>query len=213
MRCDAGVGDENDIATLVRYAGRRAVSNTHKADVLDIRLPGRFALFAHSWRASRNRGLSRMTQGQREADFPRRMFTYAYRLYDRYARDIAGLAVLADASADWRPDRFEIGRWGSRLGIRFPSVKLLDYASRQAELEAEENPFATVVLAHLAARETRGVPRRATVASSSSPVDSSSGGCRASASSTCTGFWTGSCDYRTTWSCNTPMRSMRSRRT
>lgn len=50
----------------------------------------------------------------------------------------------------------ELGRWGSRLGIRFPSVKLLDYAVRQAELEADENPFATVVLAHLAAQQTRG---------------------------------------------------------
>lgn len=95
-------------------------------------------------------------QGQREAGFPRRMFVYAYRLYDRYGRDIASLAVLADTSADWRPDRFELGRWGSRLGIRFPSVKLLDYAARQVELEADENPFATVVLAHLAAQQTRG---------------------------------------------------------
>ncbi len=95
-------------------------------------------------------------QGQSEADFPRRMFVYAYRLYDRYARDIASLAVLADTTADWRPDRFEIGCWGSRLGIRFPSVKLLDYRSRQGELETDDNPFATVVLAHLAAQETHG---------------------------------------------------------
>ena len=94
-------------------------------------------------------------QGRREAAFPRRMFTYAYRLYDRYGRDIASLAVLADTSPDWRPDRFEIGRWGSRLGLRFPSIKLLDYGSRQGELEAAENPFATVVLAHLAAQATR----------------------------------------------------------
>ena len=84
------------------------------------------------------------------------MFVYAYRLYDRYARDIASLAVLADTTADWRPDRFEIGCWGSRLGIRFPSVKLLDYRSRQGELETDDNPFATVVLAHLAAQETHG---------------------------------------------------------
>ncbi|WP_295427114.1 hypothetical protein [uncultured Thiodictyon sp.] len=37
----------------------------------------------------------------------------------------------------------------------FPSVKLLDYAARQAELEASDNPFATLVLAHLAAQATR----------------------------------------------------------
>lgn len=68
---------------------------------------------------------------------------------------IASLAVLADPSTDWRPNRFEVGRWGSRLGIDFPSVKLMDYASRQSELEADDNPFAVVVLAHLATQATR----------------------------------------------------------
>lgn len=37
-----------------------------------------------------------------------------------------------------------------------PSVKLLDYAGRQVELDADSNPFATVVLTHLAAKATRG---------------------------------------------------------
>ena len=32
-------------------------------------------------------------QGQREADFARRMFTYNYRLFDRYARPVVSLAV------------------------------------------------------------------------------------------------------------------------
>lgn len=94
-------------------------------------------------------------QGRREADFAQRMFVYAYRLYDRYRRDIASLAVLADTAPGWRPCRFGIGRWGSQLEIRFPSVKLLDYAERQDALEADPNPFATVVLAHLAALQTR----------------------------------------------------------
>jgi hypothetical protein len=35
-------------------------------------------------------------QGQRDADFAQRMFTYNYRLFDRYACPIASLAVLAD---------------------------------------------------------------------------------------------------------------------
>jgi hypothetical protein len=94
-------------------------------------------------------------QGRRDAAFPRRMFTYAYRLFDRYGRELASLAVLADTTPGWRPSGFEIGRWGSRLGLVFPSVKLLDYAARQAELETDDNPFATVVLGHLAAQATR----------------------------------------------------------
>jgi hypothetical protein len=98
-------------------------------------------------------------QGQQDAEFPRRMFVYAYRLYDRYARDVASLAVLADTAPEWRPSSFEVGRWGSRLGLTFPTVKLLDLAPRQAELEADANPFAIVVLAHLAAQATRDDPR------------------------------------------------------
>ena len=66
-------------------------------------------------------------QGQRDADFARRMFVYAYRLFDRYAREIVSLAVLADPTPGWRPRRFAVGRWGSRLGLTFPSVKLTDY--------------------------------------------------------------------------------------
>ena len=98
-------------------------------------------------------------QGQRDPDFPERMFVYGYRLYDRYRRELVSLAVLADTAPGWRPHGFAVGRWGSRLGIEFPSVKLLDYAPRQAELETDGNPFATVVLAHLAAQATRGDDR------------------------------------------------------
>lgn len=98
-------------------------------------------------------------QGRREADFPERMFVYAYRIYDRYRRTVVSLAVLADEVPNWRPRRFQVGRWGSRIGIRFPTAKLLEWAGRGAELEASDNVFATVVLAHLATQATRNDPR------------------------------------------------------
>jgi hypothetical protein len=94
-------------------------------------------------------------QGWQEADFAERMFVYGYRIYDRYRHAVVSLAVLADETRGWRPRRFRVGRWGSWLGIRFPSVKLLDWAGREAELEASDNVFATVVLAHLATQATR----------------------------------------------------------
>src|SRR5205085_12440260 len=62
---------------------------------------------------------------------------------------------LCDDQPNWRPSRFGYGGGGCRVGIRFPVVKLLDYASRQEELEGHANPFAQVVLAHLKAQETR----------------------------------------------------------
>ena len=49
-------------------------------------------------------------------------------------------------------------RWGFRTSTEFPVVKLLDYAPKYQELEADPNPFAVVVLAHLKALETRRSP-------------------------------------------------------
>ena len=69
--------------------------------------------------------------------------------------EVASFAVLADDNPNWRPDRFGYQRWGVRAELQFPVVKLLDFAERGAELEESENPFATVVLAHLDTMETR----------------------------------------------------------
>jgi transcription termination factor NusB len=40
------------------------------------------------------------------------------------------------------------------LNFQFPIVKLLDYQQRLSEIENDGNPFATVVMAHLAAMNT-----------------------------------------------------------
>ena len=46
--------------------------------------------------------------------------------------------------------------WGSKAGLWFPTIKLLDYKDNWEELEASRNPFASVVMAHLKALETVG---------------------------------------------------------
>lgn len=92
------------------------------------------------------------------------MYVYNYRLYDRHHRRVASLAVLADDSPAWRPSGFGYTLWGCEVGLRFPVVKLTDYRERRAELEASENPFAVVVLAHLETLRTRGDPERRVVA-------------------------------------------------
>jgi len=94
-------------------------------------------------------------QGQVDAEFPRRMYTYNYRLFDRYNRRVASLAVLADDDPGWRPSEFSHALFGCRASLTFPSVKLLDYAARWDELAASRNPFAVVVMAHLKALATR----------------------------------------------------------
>ena len=90
-----------------------------------------------------------------DGKFPWRMYVYNYRLFDKYNKEVASFAVLGDDRPDWRPNRFGYRRWGVEVDFRFPIVKLLDFATRRSELEASDNPFATVVLAHLDTQETR----------------------------------------------------------
>jgi hypothetical protein len=94
-------------------------------------------------------------QSQSESDFSERMFTYNYRIYDRYKRSVASLAILGDEQVNWRPNRFGYELFGTKVEFQFPIVKLLDYQQRQSELEASRNPLATVVMAHLAALQTK----------------------------------------------------------
>jgi hypothetical protein len=95
-------------------------------------------------------------QGKREREFAERVFVYNYRIYDRYRRPVASLAVLADGNGKWRPSSFRYSAFGSETGIRFPSVKLADYAGRLDELIHEQNVFGLVTAAHLLTQQTRG---------------------------------------------------------
>jgi hypothetical protein len=95
-------------------------------------------------------------QSQYDAEFSRRMYIYNYRIFDRYNREVVSLAILGDGDRNWRPSSYHTNRWGCRVGIEFPIVKLLDYATRTQELQRSLNPFARVVYAHLQTQATVG---------------------------------------------------------
>ncbi len=94
-------------------------------------------------------------QSQEESNFSDRIFTYFYRLRDRYNVPIVNLVILGDERTTWRPGRFHTEKWGCKVDFEFPIVKLLDYEAHWADLEASSNPFAIVVMAHLKTKETR----------------------------------------------------------
>lgn len=93
-------------------------------------------------------------QSQVDTSFTKRMFSYHYRIFDRYDREVVSLAILGDNQANWRPQEYSYGRWGCRLSLQFPIVKLLDYESRWLELEQSDSPFAVLVMAHLRTQAT-----------------------------------------------------------
>ncbi|MBE9200793.1 MULTISPECIES: Rpn family recombination-promoting nuclease/putative transposase [unclassified Nodularia (in: cyanobacteria)] len=93
-------------------------------------------------------------QSQVDPNFAQRMFSYHYRIFDRYNQEVVSLAILGDNQPSWRPQEYSYGRWGCRLSLQFPIVKLLDYEARWLELEQSESPFAVLVMAHLRTQAT-----------------------------------------------------------
>ncbi|MCW8140552.1 MAG: Rpn family recombination-promoting nuclease/putative transposase [Planctomycetota bacterium] len=93
-------------------------------------------------------------QGQVDAGLPLRMFVYHYRIFDRYSLPLVNLVILADDRPSWRPGPYTAELLGGRLTLEFPAAKLLDFEGREAALDADPNPFAVVVLAHLASIRT-----------------------------------------------------------
>ena len=79
-----------------------------------------------------------------------------YRIFDRYDRPVASLAVLADEHPAWKPDRFGYRVLGSETSIRFPVAKITDYRDRLVTLLTQHNPFAIVTAAHILTQQTRG---------------------------------------------------------
>ncbi|MEH1932849.1 MAG: DUF4351 domain-containing protein [Nostoc sp.] len=99
-------------------------------------------------------------QAQKEDNFPKRMFTYNFRIFDRFDQPATSLAILCDQNREWRPSNYSYNYPNTRLNFEFGSVKLLDYENRFHELENSDNPFATVVMAHLKTQQTRSSPEQ-----------------------------------------------------
>ncbi len=64
-------------------------------------------------------------QGQQEINFEERMYIYNYRLFDRYHRRVASLAILSDTNPNWHPQQYKYELFGCKVSLDFPTVKLL----------------------------------------------------------------------------------------
>jgi hypothetical protein len=94
-------------------------------------------------------------QGTRQAEFAKRMFVYNYRIFDRYEKPVASLAVLADEHKQWKPTSWGYSVLGCRHTLEFPVAKLTDYDEKLDELLASENAFGLITAAHILTRQTR----------------------------------------------------------
>ena len=94
-------------------------------------------------------------QGTKQAEFAERMFVYNYRIFDRYKRPVASLAVLADEHKHWKPTSYGFAVLGCRHTLEFPVAKLTDYEDKVDELLASENAFGLITAAHILTQKTR----------------------------------------------------------
>lgn len=92
-------------------------------------------------------------QGQRIKEFELRTMICHQRIFEKYRKPVVSLVILTDRETNWRPQRYSESLWGCSLDFKFRIVKLLDYKSCAEELAKSNNPFALVILAHLAALE------------------------------------------------------------
>ena len=94
-------------------------------------------------------------QGQYTADFGQRMFTYFYRIFDKYGKRISAYAIFTEASTIMRTNVFKLEFLGTKLSYQFNTYKISN--QRTEDLLASNNPFAIVVLAARTALSARTI--------------------------------------------------------
>lgn len=101
-------------------------------------------------------------QGGYFEELPSKMYHINYGVFERYGKHPYPLVILCDEDKNWRPNQFSFGHkeFGSYVDFSFQNLKLLDFNSKKRwkELEASTNPFATVIMAHCLAQNTKQAP-------------------------------------------------------
>lgn len=92
-------------------------------------------------------------QSSREVEFPKRMFQYFYRIYDRHKEKIVALAVHTSSDNIERMKKFEYDYFGTGLVYSYNNYKTEDYSDE--ELERSDNIFSKVVLAAKVVHQTK----------------------------------------------------------
>jgi len=92
-------------------------------------------------------------QGQYSKDFGERMFTYYYRIKDKYDTPITAFAIFTDKNRKFHPKKFEREYLGTRVSYEFNTYKIIE--QNEEILAQNPNPFSLVVLVVLTALKVR----------------------------------------------------------
>jgi len=88
-------------------------------------------------------------QGYNDENFGERMFTYFYRILDRYGKRLTSIAIFTDSHKNFKPSVYLYEYLGTKLSFQFNSYKVIE--QNEEVLMGSENPFAMVILTVLLA--------------------------------------------------------------
>jgi hypothetical protein len=88
-------------------------------------------------------------QGRKEKHFAKRLFSYAYRIFDRMDEFPVSLILLTDTDRNYKPNVYEVTGTGRNLRVEFQINKLIYFEDKREELERSTNLFALVTLTQL----------------------------------------------------------------
>jgi len=94
-------------------------------------------------------------QGYWDKYFAERMFTYYYRILDKYQKPITAFAILTDGNKNFYPKKYEQTFLGTHVLYEFNSYKVLD--QEEEALLKSGNPFAMVILTVKAAIKSKSL--------------------------------------------------------
>ena len=65
-------------------------------------------------------------QGYDDREFAKRMFTYFYRILDKYGKPVTAIAIFTDFNPKFRPREYEYNYLGTRCIFQFNTYKIAD---------------------------------------------------------------------------------------
>lgn len=90
-----------------------------------------------------------------KGDLAERMYTYYYRINDKYRVPVTAIAILADGNKNYRPTIYDREYLGTRIRYEFNTYKIID--QDESDLRADPNPFSVVVLTTLLAIKHKNI--------------------------------------------------------
>jgi predicted transposase/invertase (TIGR01784 family) len=83
-------------------------------------------------------------QGYHDKNFAKRMFTYFYRILDRYGKPVTAIAIFTDKDRKYHPRQYAYEFLGTKTTFQFNTYKILE--QDEVSLAENDNPFALIVL-------------------------------------------------------------------